>query len=266
MSVSTARLKGLALFPILFAVGFVALAIALEGPARTQFVVGQKILVRALAIVGCVMAARVFQAGDRLRAAWVWFAFSTFVFLSRDLMRLTDYFGPQGPGATSSYFSISVLVGNAALIVGSYLLAKSWRVASAMGASDRRREIVVTLLAVVLALAVAGPAAFDAWNDLQKGDRAAMTNLASALGDIVSLALVAPIVLTAIHMRHGALVWPWALLAASRIAWLFYDAATLVGPTWTPGFPLHEVFRGLGETFLFSAGCAQAWVLENLRK
>lgn len=260
------RLRGLAIFPFVFAAAFIAITLTLEGPARTQFVIGQKLLVRILAIVGCVAAARAFQAGDRLRQAWLWFAFSTALFLSRDLMRLTDHFGPQGAGANSWYFSASVLVGNAALIIGSYLLAKSWRVASTMGAQDRRREILVSILAVLLALAVAGPAALDAVRDLSAGDRGAITNLASALGDIVSLALVAPILLTAIHLRHGLLAWPWALLAASRFAWLLYDAAAMVGPSWTPDFPLHEVFRGLGENLLFAAGCAQAMALRGLRR
>ena len=105
------RLRGLAIFPFVFAAAFIAITLTLEGPARTQFVIGQKLLVRILAIVGCVAAARAFQAGDRLRQAWLWFAFSTAIFLSRDLMRLTDHFGPQGPGANSWYFSASVLLG-----------------------------------------------------------------------------------------------------------------------------------------------------------
>ena len=259
------RLRGLAIFPFVFAAAFIALAMVLEGPARTQFVLWQKILVRTLAIIGTVAACRAFNPGDRLRQGWAWIGISTAIFLARDLIRLTDYFGPRGPGGSHWLFPVSVLAGNLALVIGTWVLARSWKVAATMGGASRQREFLASIVAILLAIAVAGPALYDSTRDFVTGERQAIALMASALGDIVSLALVAPILLIAIHMRRGLLVWPWGLLAASRFAWLLFDAATLVGPTWTPGFPLHELFRGLGENLLFSAGLAQAFVLAQLR-
>src|SRR5207244_3662885 len=87
---------------------------------------------------------------------------------------------------------------------------------------------------------------------------------ASTVGDIVSFSLIAPMLLTALALRGGALAWPWALLTASLVSWLGVDAVVFFGPA------IHlsdaqakltlEVFRGLACTFAMSAGFAQRLV------
>ena len=88
-----------------------------------------------------------------------------------------------------------------------------------------------------------------------------------AVVDILGLCLVAPLLLTAVSLRSGLFVWPWALITAGRIAWLLYDAAVAVEAGPPPlGFPLSEVFRGLGMNYLFAAGLAQLLVIRQVRR
>jgi putative effector of murein hydrolase len=260
------RLRALAVFPFLFAVVFIVITLILDGPPRASFLVGQKLLLRALAIFGCWWAASVFEKGDRLRRAWILLVTATVLVLLRDILRLTERYGLQGPQASSFLLPGLALASNLALLAGVFLLSRAWRVAAAMGAADRRKEALITLFTALLAIAVAGPAALQAARALGAGDSQAVVALASAVCDILSLSLIAPLFLIALQMSGGLLSWPWGLLAASLLAWLLYDAAAMVGPVWTPGFPLHEVFRGLAENFLFAAGCAQALVIGRVRR
>ena len=121
------------------------------------------------------------------------------------------------------------------------------------------------IFAPALALIVAAPAAATAFQDLLGGNGRASVNLASALADIVSLCLIGPLLLIAIELRGGLFSWPWGLITACRVSWLFYDAAAALGLTLMPGVPLYELFRGLALNLLFAAGVAQAMVVRAVR-
>jgi hypothetical protein len=91
----------------------------------------------------------------------------------------------------------------------------------------------------------------------------------SALGDMVSLWLIAPLLLTALALRGGLFGWPFALLTASYVAWLGYDALGVVGAELGLGpagaRTASELFRALGCLYGLSAGLAQRAVVRELR-
>jgi hypothetical protein len=259
------RLRWLALFPLAFALIFVAVVRSLGSEdAVASFVVGQKLLVRVLALVGCVMAASAFDRGDHLRRAWTWMAWSTAPLLLRDLLRL----GPLRDSTSAGAWLLDgfALIGNLALVIGVWQLARSWRMAAMTQPGTWKKALALTLGVAVLALIVAAPAAVTAFRDLLGGNGRASVNLVSALADIVSLCLIGPLLLTAIELRGGLFSWPWGLITACRVSWLFYDAAAALELTVTPGAPLHEIFRGLALNLLFAAGVAQAMVVRAVRR
>jgi len=259
------HLRRLALFPLAFAVIFVLVVQSLGSEeAVGAFVIGQKLLVRILAIVGCAWAVSVFDRGDHLRTAWFWLVLATAPVLLRDLLRL----GPLREATGSGEWLLHGLglVSNLALVMGIWLLSRSWKMAAMASPGSSTKGLVLTLGVAGLALIVAGPAAVAGFKNLLAGDGAASVMLVSALADIVSLCLIGPLLLTAIELRGGLFSWPWGLITACLISWLLYDAAAAYGPTLTPGFPLHEVFRGLAENFLFAAGAAQALVVRAVRR
>jgi hypothetical protein len=96
---------------------------------------------------------------------------------------------------------------------------------------------------------------------LASGNMGAAVNIASDLGDTICLALVAPVLLTALAMRGGTLRWPWGLLTVSGIAWIAYDAASgaveLFHVEQARWLIVTEALRGLACAFFFSAGMAQ---------
>ena len=258
------RLRTLALFPFLYAIAFVIIALALGADSRFEFVIGQRMLARALAVVGCFWAASVFGTGDRLRLGWSLLGVSTLVVLVRDGLRLTERFAANAPDGGGLLMPLLVLASNILGPTGIFLLARSWRVASTMGAERRRGTVLITVLAAVLAILVAGPTARDSWRNLTGGETQQLAQLASAVADIISLTLIAPLFLIARQMRGGTLSWPWGLLTAHLVCWLLFDAASLFGARLTPGFPILEVFRGMALNFLFGAGVAQAMAVRSV--
>jgi hypothetical protein len=159
------------------------------------------------------------------------------------------------------------ILSNVALLAGVWTLARSWNMASISMPGGRSGVVTVAVITAVLALAVAGPGALKSAKALAGGDWSALILCVSAVVDILTLCLITPLLLTAVSLRGGLFSWPWGLITASQLSWLLYDAAATLVPALTPGgFPLAEVFRGLAETYLFAAGLAQYFVVQQVRR
>ncbi len=252
------RLRWLALYPLVYAAAFLAITLGIEASEDGGFVAGQRILLRLLALAGCYAAASAFAAGDRLRRAWFWLGVGKLIILVRDLLRLSAVFAPHpAPQAAELLIALGVL-SNLTELTGIWMLARSWRVVTPEGTGGRARMIFIVVITAVVALGVAGPGAVQA---LRTHDVILVT---SALVDIVSLCLITPLLLTAVALRGGTFFWPWALVTASRLCWLLYDAAASLAPGGSLQLP--DLFRGVAENFLFVAGLAQFLVVWHVRK
>lgn len=269
------RFRGLVIFPLLYAVVFVVIAVWAGADNLHPFVLGQKVLVRLLAIVGCYWAVSVFERGDHLRRAWHWLALAAILVLVRDLIVLPSRLAGSTQLSEEPVLRMVVLglgvASNVGLFAGVWLLARSWKVAALQLPGGRSRMIVVTVIAAALALAVAGPGAFKNVQSVIAGDFAALIMAVSAVVDILSLCLLAPLLMTAIALRGGHFFWPWALLTASLLSWLLYDAGAAVEgldrvKEAIGAFPLAEVFRGLALNLQFAAGLAQFMVIRRVRQ
>jgi hypothetical protein len=262
------RFRGLVIFPLLYAVVFIAIATWAEADARLPFVLGQKILVRLLAIIGSYWAVSAFERGDHLRRAWHWLALAATLVLVRDLIVLPSRLeGSTQPlaGALGVVVIGLPVVSNVGLLTGVWLLSRSWKMAALALPGGRSRMIMVTAVAAALAIAVTGPPLALYIKNLFAGDPAALINVVSTVVDILSLGLLAPLLLTAFALRGGHFFWPWALLTACLLSWLLYDAATNYDLA-PGGLPLAEVFRGLALNLQFTAGLAQSMVIRRVRQ
>lgn len=263
------RFRWLTAFPLLYAAAFIAIAASLTGQEGLgSFVRGQLLLVRVLAIAGCLAAVSVFRRGDYLRRAWMSLVLATVLVLVRDLLRLPpfDFPGSGLDGAGLIIAGLGVL-SNVALLTGVWLLARSWKIAAISLPGGSSGAVATTLVAAGLALGVAGPSAWKHGLELLGGDLNALIMTVSAVVDILSLCLLAPLFLTAVALRGGMFAWPWALMTASMLSWLFYDGAAALGPSLGLGdFPLTDLFRGLAENFLFAAGFAQRLAVQKVHR
>jgi hypothetical protein len=97
-----------------------------------------------------------------------------------------------------------------------------------------------------------------------KGQVRALVGAVSSAGDIFSLALIVPVLLTTLALRGGLLSWPWGLMTASQFGWLFYDATgtirLFVQMEPATATMISEIFRALACVYCFSAGIAQRTV------
>jgi hypothetical protein len=158
-----------------------------------------------------------------------------------------------------------VVVANASSVVGAWLLARAWTV-SGLEEAPAGPRWALRGAGVAVSLAATG---WPLWVDASKmfaGDLAAIPWVGSDLGDTLSFALVAPVLQTAIALRGGALLWPWALLTGGGFCWILYDAG------WGFSEVLHvdgdprvriaiEAMRALACTFIAAAGTAQRAVV-----
>jgi hypothetical protein len=147
-------------------------------------------------------------------------------------------------------------------------MAHAWHEAGLDDESSRGRRRVVLAVSLVASAGVAGvPLVHDA-RALLAGDSSALVGVAADLGDAIGLALVAPVMLTAVALRGGVLLWPWALLTASGIGWVLFDGATgvvSIAGIHGPGVALAtESLRTLASAYFCCAGLAQRWSITSL--
>lgn len=254
------RFRALLVFPLVFAavVAVVAWSLA-DQAALSSFVTAQKILVRVLALAGCLYGASVFDRGDHLRRAWLWLGLGVAIILVRDLLGVAGV-------SSKPLMVILPLALNLVTLAGIWRLASAWQSAALELPGGRRGAILLTLIAGIAALAVAGPGIVKGLAAFRSGDAQGLVMVVSATVDIVSLCLIAPLVLTALSLRGGLFAWPFLLLAASQVCWLLYDLAWVVPlPQPSAEFPWADLFRGMAGNFLAVAGVAQRWAVRGVR-
>jgi len=218
-------------------------------------------LAKLAALVGCTAAALRFSRGDYLRIGWLLQAQCYLMILLNDVL----FRAGMGVFGNESWAPIAgglvVAVGNAGQLVGTLWIARVWRVAGfeLAGSPMQRRAVVVA--AVAIALISAGWLVVTRARALAHGQAGASVDLFSSVADIISFALIAPLVLTAIAFRGGSLGWTWALFTASLFGWLMFDAtlsfATLIASNAEGVKRVEESTRLLACMFGLSAGLAQ---------
>jgi hypothetical protein len=251
----------LAIFPFLAAIVPAAIMLGIETVSTRQIALRVEIeTVKALALVGSIIAARAFHRGDYLRRGWLLIGSHYGVLLLRDLL-YTFWLDRNGGDATQYFATALILLANVCAVTGIWIMSRTLQVAGIALPGSPSRRAAVTWAGVVVALAIAGPSLYFDVNLAMSGDSRALVFIVSGVGDVFALALIAPVLLTAIALSGGLLRWPWGLLTASLLGWLLYDASGMMRhfisfdpvrvTMWS------EMFRCLACTFCFSAGIAQ---------
>ena len=114
---------------------------------------------------------------------------------------------------------ICVVVANVALVAAYVMTARSFHAAGLDFGASRTKTVLATLAAVAIALALCYESIWGAWQNLRSGSLAPGP-LISPLADVVTFALVAPLLLTAFALRGGQQFWMFALLTTGTIGWM----------------------------------------------
>jgi hypothetical protein len=263
------RFHLLAALPLLWGALFLALdSVFFGGASYTVFLRTEVEIAKTLTLFGSWAAALAFERRAYQRRAWFLIGACMALLLTRDLT-LLPFFRRFDARTLAVVAGILVALANLSQVVGTWMLARTWKVAQLALPGSARAQWLTVLLVGLLAAAFAGPGVIRNGGPLLQGDFTRAAGVFSALGDMISLWLIAPLLLTALALRGGLFGWPFALLTASYVAWLGYDALGVLGPDLGLSAPAtrtaSELFRALGCLFGFSAGLAQRWVVGRVR-
>jgi hypothetical protein len=182
-----------------------------------------------VAIAGTVLAARAFGAGDYLRRVWTLFAVSAVLLFAASAMRVGWMLAvPELPfeqSALAPVRTLMVVVLNLLNTGALVLLALTYR-RSGLQPPRSWRTHGLWALCTGVALAIVLPQLRQDLQALANGGDVTTTlaHVVSALGDLVTIVLVAPILRVAYMMRGGRLAWTWWAMAAAGAMWIVYDA------------------------------------------
>lgn len=186
--------------------------------------------IKAVTLGGLCLGALSFERGAYLRKAFL-FEAGTFAFLmTRDFAALVPVVQQTltGIGVYLPMRYTLVVLANLSSVVGAWMMAWLSDEAGLLELGGRRRRIGMILAGLSLGLLISGPAMLKALPEMLEGKSYAFIILISSVGDTISIALSAPILLTAIALRGGYLYYAWGLVAAGRVLWLFYDGMGIV--------------------------------------
>ncbi|HEU4408530.1 MAG TPA: hypothetical protein VFS43_24925 [Polyangiaceae bacterium] len=266
------KYHALALAPAAWVAAFLVGYSIAHDPVGGGFVRAEAEAVKAIELAGCALAMRAFSRGDYLRRAWGMLAGCSALLLARDAVALwsAQRSGAGALLADAPYEALRTaltLFANLLSVAGTFMLARAWRVAGLELRGTPLTRAVVMALWVAISAAVVGPAVLGDARRAFGGDWSALRWLATDVGDLLALCLMAPVLFTALTLRGGLLRWPWGFLATGLFFWLLYDAARLMGP-WLglsagQTLALEESFRAAGCLYGFAAGAAQALALRE---
>ncbi len=251
--------------------GALALAVLLRVVGDHESLFRIEVLALKLLAAGGTLAAGLRLArGDYLRLAWLLTSLCLTLLFVKDMFFGLGWRWLQFPEAVAYARGALGLAANVCGVIGTLLLARAWRVAEIMLPGSPAARAGVLVAATVLSLATAGYSTFLDMRQLIDGDPQRLVSVASDLGDIISLILIAPVLLTAIALRGGLLVWPWALMTASQVGWLLYDSVGPAGAVFGVARErlrsLEEIFRCFALLSAFASGLAHTLVMSDLRK
>jgi hypothetical protein len=214
---------------------------------------------------GTLVSAFTFGGDEPMRPGWLLLSASYLV-----LVPAVVLLGPkpdglyQGVNPAPWVASLSSIASGGLAVTAFVLLSRAWR-ASGLDVTTRPVRIVARLLAVAVAMALAGPDLVERFPAAASGDVMAAGDVVTDVLDGALFVVAIPVLRAALALGGGAAAWPWFFLTASLAAWLGYDATAVYGEAAGLGprtiRVAEEVFRSLGASFAFSAGIAQRWVI-----
>ncbi len=215
--------------------------------------------------LGCLAAAQGFDAGDYLRRAWLVSAAAMAFLFMRDVLVTTGL--DAALPAPAWWLGGLVLACNVTTVYGLWLMARVFNAVGLASEQDEKRWRAYMRAALLVAIALTFPSLRATFEEFQKGEPRAIAWFFSAVGDALSLALVAPMLLTAVAMRGGLLIWPWALLTVSIAAWLLYDIASVLayyGLLSAASMVMVErFFSAVASMYTAAAGLAQRHIVRR---
>jgi len=233
-------------------------AALLAGPVASQqnalvFYRAMLLIAVTVATAGALRAATSFERGDALLTTWAVLGGGYVLLWIRYVMRLLVTLHVMELPVT--FDRALLIVHNIAVPVALWLFVRAWRTTGLAGPMSRGSFVVAVAGGLAIAIAV------GAYPFLTGSHNTDTAVLISTLGDMISIALIVPLLMPALGMRGGLLMYTWLYLAVAQIAWLMYDiwALARTGNGWVSpwALALDQALRVVALMYIVSAAAAQ---------
>jgi hypothetical protein len=256
----------LVLVPVATALAYLlARALVGEGP---RFFFVEVMLVKSLALSGCIAAVLRFQRGDRMRTIWLLFALDFVLLIGKDAVTspvLALGPGLLGPSLAEALRTTFMLGANLAGTIAWVILARTFHVAGVTMAASPTTQRRLVIATIIVSIAIVGWGTFNDLRQLSHGGNEALLHVISDIADVIGFSLVAPVALLAWSLRGGSLFWPYLYLTACTFTWMLYDMTDALAVSLHLGVDGRriwgEVFRCIACGLHFAAGMAQRWAV-----
>jgi hypothetical protein len=251
----------LAALPFVGAAAVLVVAAVYPDDVRWDIVYDMTRAAKVTAVFGCTLAGLSFQRGEHMRRGWLAMAACYGLLSLRDGILHTDLLFSHSL-MWARWLDVGVItLANLLGVISAWTMASAWKVSgvtlpgkAAWRGAAQVATVVIAMVITLPSLAIQVPHVFD-------GDPAPVAGVIGSAADAASLALIAPVLMTALGLRGTRIAWPWALLALSMLGWLVYDAtfslSELVGIDGRPLLAFGDASRVLAGTAACMGGIAQ---------
>lgn len=186
---------------------------ALDSGARTLYNASARTLLLALVAAAAALAASRFGwTREYVGRAWTLFAVAYGVLTAGEVLR--RFFTNASLAS-----EICIVVANLAIIAAYVVTARSFKAAGLDFGGSRMKTMIATGISLVIALLLCHQSIIGGFAALRAGSFTP-SDLVSPLADVVTFALVAPLLLTAFALRGGQQFWMFALLTIGTVGWM----------------------------------------------
>jgi hypothetical protein len=244
-------LKRLIIIPFVCA-AIAGVGMALDDPARFYRVV--LIAAALVTAASAFITTSKFVFGDKLYVSWLFVGIGYTLSTIRYSLRLAAMIRGGGDLLPRTALDALLILQNLAIAIALLMFVLAWK-STGLTAGQSRAGLIA--LGIVAALVVGGYPLFQGFQT-----RGADTVLLiSTMGDVVGMALIIPLVISALALRGGLLMHTWLYLALCETFWMLYDVWLAVrdslGVGARVGTGIEQMIRVAAIMFAFIATVAQ---------
>jgi hypothetical protein len=197
-----------------------------------------------------------FAPGDKLFAAWLFIGIGYTLSTIRYSIRLIGMLRGADLPIPRPALDTMLILQNLAIAIALFLFVRAW-MTTGLGSVQSRGTRMGLIMAGILVALVAGGYPLMQGFQTRSADTVL---LISTLGDVVGIALIVPLALSALALRGGLLMHTWLYLALCEFFWLLYDIWLAVREHLVaarPGVGIEQMIRVTAIMFAFIATVAQ---------
>ena len=246
-------MKRLIIIPFVGAV-IAAFGMALDTSSAAMFYRGVLIAAAFVTAVSAFITTSKFVFGDKLYASWLFVGIGYTLSTIRYSLRLAAMIRGGGDLLPRAALDAMLVLQNVAIAVALLMFVLAWR-STGLTVGQSRGALIV--LGIAVALVIGGYPLIQGFQT-----RSADTVLLiSTLGDVVGIALIVPLAMSARALRGGLLMHTWLYLALCEFFWMLYDIWLAVrdslGVAPRAGVGVEQMIRVTAIMFAFIATVAQ---------